>query len=458
MAFDERGFELSFETLGINLPYSVEAEQAVLGAILVEAAVFDEVGTGLLPEHFYTEQNAGIFREMMLLSAAARPIDFVTVLNSVVSAGVFPSEEDAKLYLYTLTQTVPTISNVSAYAKIVFDKYQLRAIMSLCRDVMSEASSGSVSSEMLLELLEQRSYEVRGGRNRSELWVLSDVLKGVIERLEQISGPDREKYLGLTTGFDSLDRLLTGLNKSDLIVLAARPGVGKTSLALNIVANLAARRKDVAAAYFSLEMTKQQIAQRILSSSSGIASGVFRSGVKNQESWVYIIDSMGRIARDRIYIDDTSGISVGEIKAKARRVKDLGLIVVDYLQLMGGNARRSDSRVNEISEITRAFKIMAKELDVPVLLLSQLSRDSEKQGRRPKLSDLRDSGSIEQDADIVMFLHREDEPSEGAQSEQSSAVSLIVAKNRHGEVARIKLHWDGARTLFTALDFNEEDS
>ena len=451
-------YELSLEALGVNLPYSVEAEQAVLGAVLVDARVLDDIGAALLPEHFYHAQNAGIFREMLLLSTAARPVDFVTVLDAVATSGVFASEEDAKLYLYNITQTVPTISNAAAYAKIVYDKYIQRALINVCREVMGEASAGAESSATLLDYLEQRIYEVRGGRDRSELWRLESVLAEVIDRLEKLSGPDRDKYRGLPTGFDSLDRVLTGLNKSDLIILAARPGVGKTSFALNIAANLAAKRNDVSIAFFSLEMTKQQLAQRILSSTSGIESMVFRNGVSNPDSWPYIAESMGRLASANIYIDDTSGISVAEIKAKARRLKDLGLVVVDYLQLMGGSgARRSDSRVNEISDITRAFKIMAKELNVPVMLLSQLSRDSDKQSRRPKLSDLRDSGSIEQDADIVMFLHRDNPdgqpPDEGA---EMSEVMLIVAKNRHGEITRLRLHWDGAHTRFTALDPYEE--
>ncbi|MEG2083546.1 MAG: DnaB-like helicase C-terminal domain-containing protein, partial [Oscillospiraceae bacterium] len=241
------------------------------------------MGGSLLPEHFYHTQNSEIFREMMLLSTSGKPVDFVTVLNSVTTACVFPNEEDAKLYLYNITQTVPTVSNIGAYAKIVYDKYLQRALINICREVMTQAAEGANSAPTLLDYLEQRVYEVRGGRDRSELWKLESVLVEVIDRLSKLSGPDSEKYRGLPTGFDSLDRVLTGLNKSDLIILAARPGVGKTSFALNIAANLASRRDDVSIAFFSLEMTKQQIAQRILSSSSGIASGVFRNGIESPD-------------------------------------------------------------------------------------------------------------------------------------------------------------------------------
>ena len=468
----ERDNGLSLEMLGVNLPYSIEAEQAVLGAIIVDSAVLDTVSAILAPEHFYNKQNGETYKEMLLLSAAARPVDVVTVLNATVTAGVFASEEEAKSYLYDITQTVPTLSNVSTYAKIVYDKYIQRAIIMMCRDVINDASAGSENPGVLLDYIEQRAYEIRGGRDRSELWRMDSVVAEVVARLEQLSGPDRDKYRGLPTGFDSIDRVLTGLNKSDLIILAARPGVGKTSFALNVASNLAMRRSDVSIVIFSLEMTKQQLAQRVISSTSGIESGVFRTGVEDTSNWAPIIEAVDPVSKLNIYIDDTSGISTAEIKAKSRRVKNLGLIIVDYLQLMSGSTRRSDSRVNEISEITRAFKIMAKELNVPIILLSQLSRDSEKLGRRPRLSDLRDSGSIEQDADIVLFLHRDipgDQQDSGGYGAKKNApqndepftngeVTLIVAKNRHGEVTNIPLHWDGAHTRFTAMDYRDYDN
>lgn len=434
---------LSLEALGVNLPYSVEAEQAVLGAVIVDSKVIDEVSGIILPEHFYHRQNAAIYKEMVLMFNAGSPVDYVTVLDAVKNAGVFDSDEDAKVYLYSITETVPTISNAASYARIVYEKYLMRSLISACRDIIDHSADGQDSATTLLDFAEQKIYEIRAGRDNTDLWQLDSVLLEVMEHLNRLNGPDKDLYKGLPTGFALLDKTLTGLNKSDLLILAARPGVGKTSLALNIATNIATTR-DVAVAFFSLEMTKQQLAQRVLSSVSGVESGVFRTGNVEASDWTRIAEATSSLSKAGLYIDDTSMISVQEMKAKARRLKNLGLIVVDYLQLMGG--QRTDSRVNEISDITRAFKVMAKELNVPVILLSQLSRDNEKQARQPRLSDLRDSGSIEQDADIVLFLHRDAPVVE--EDEENNTVYLIVAKNRHGETTRIRLTWDGEHTRF----------
>ncbi|MEA4911132.1 MAG: replicative DNA helicase [Oscillospiraceae bacterium] len=449
-------YGLSLEALGVNLPYSVEAEQAVLGAVIVDSRVLEDVLGVLMPEHFYQKQNEAIFAEMVMMYNAGRPIDFVTVLTAVTAAEIFPKEEDAKVYLYGITQTVPTLSNVVSYANIVFDKYQTRTLINACREIIDNSSGGAEGSAQLLDFAEQKIYEIRSGRESGNLDLIKEVLFRVMDQLNKLSGPDKEKYRGLPTGFAMLDRVLTGLNKSDLIILAARPGVGKTSFALNIAQNVA-KNSDVSIAVFSLEMTKEQLAQRILSSTSGVSSQALRSGEIQTDEWTSIAEATDVLSKARIYIDDTSGISVGEIKSRARRVKNLGLVVVDYLQLMTGAGKRNDSRVNEISEITRSFKIMAKELNVPILLLSQLSRSSEQQKRRPMLSDLRDSGSIEQDADIVLFLHR-DLPQEGEQEQEvSPEVMLIVAKNRHGETTKLKLHWDGEHTTFTSMEYSLSD-
>lgn len=446
---------LSLEAMGVSLPYSIEAEQAVLGAILVDARVLDEISGKLMPEYFYQRQNAQIYKEILLLSNAGKPVDFVTVLSAVVDAGVFESDEDAKVYLYNITQTVPTVTNVATYSNIVYEKYLTRTLIDACRDIIGTSADGAESAGTLLDYAEQKIYEIRNGRDSGDLRGIDSVLLDVIDHLNKLSGPDRDKYKGLPTGFGLLDRTLTGLNKSDLIIIAARPGVGKTSFALNVATNVASST-DKAVAIFNLEMTKQQLAQRILSSVSGVQSQAFRTGEVRPEEWASIAEATGRISKTNILIDDSSGISVGEIKAKCRRIKNLGLVIVDYLQLMS-NPLRSESRVNEISEITRSFKIMAKELDVPIILLSQLSRSSEKQARRPMLSDLRDSGSIEQDADIVLFLHRDVTPEEQQNVDPVSEVLLIVAKNRHGDTNKIRLHWDGAHTTFTSLELLQDD-
>ena len=435
---------LSLEALGVNLPYSIEAEQAVLGAIIVDSKIIDEVSGIIQPEHFYQKQNNAIYKEMLLMFNAGLPVDYVTILDAVKGAAIFESDEDAKVYLFNITETVPTLTNAASYAKIVYEKYLMRALITACRDIIDNSSDGQDTASTLLDYAEQKIYEIRSGRDNTDLWKLDSVLLDVIDHLNKLNGPDKDKYKGLATGYSLLDRTLTGLNKSDLIILAARPGVGKTSLALNIATNIAAKEDGPSVALFSLEMTKQQLAQRVLSSVSGVESGVFRTGEVRPDQWSSIAEATSGLAKAGLFIDDTSLISVQEMKAKARRVKNLGLVIVDYLQLMGGT--RTDSRVNEISDITRSFKVMAKELNVPVIVLSQLSRDNEKQARQPRLSDLRDSGSIEQDADIVLFLHKDTASSEDEL--ENTEVLLMVAKNRHGETTKLRLTWDGDHTRF----------
>ena len=443
---------LPLEMMGVNLPYSIEAEQAVLGAVIVDSASLYEVAGIVIPEHFYHSQNSAIFREMNLLFASGKPVDFVTVLDAVVTAGVFENEQEAKVYLFGITETVPSVSNAASYARIVHDKYLLRSLISASREIMSSSSEAQESASSLLDFAEQRIYNIRTGRDASDLFRIDAVIMETLDRLNRLSGPDRNKYIGLPTGFRHLDRVLTGLNRSDLIIIAARPGVGKTSFALNIASNIAKSDNDCSIAFFSLEMTTNQLAARILSSEASVASQSFRTGEMQPDDWVRIAQTTDMLARSNLYLDDTSGISVNEIKAKARRLKNLGLIIVDYLQLMGGSGR-SESRVQEISDITRAFKIMGKELNVPIVLLSQLSRSNEKQARRPMLSDLRDSGSIEQDSDIVMFLHRERQNDETDDEDENNEVLLMVSKNRHGETTNIRLHWDGKYTKFTSMEY-----
>ena len=442
-------------TIDVNMPYSIETEQAVLGSLLVDSSSFDDVASILSPNYFYNHQNEEIFREMQLLQTSGKPIDFITVLDAVVTSGVFSNKEDAKVYLYSIAESVPALSNTLSYAQIVKDKYITRSLINACKDVIDSSSDAFNTPEQLLDLAEQKIYDIREGKDSSEMSTIMDVSFNVLADLEKLNGPDKSKYLGISTGFAYLDKITTGLNKSDLIVLAARPSVGKTSFALNICSNIVRTMNDVAVAIFSLEMTKEQIAQRIISSLAGVKSQKFRTGDFTDDEMDRITEATSELYSAKLYLDDTSGISLQEIKAKARRIKNLGLIVVDYLQLMSGSGRRSENRVNEISEITRSFKVMAKELNVPIILLSQLSRGTEKEKRRPMLSDLRDSGSIEQDADIVMFLHREstDEEREAAMQE----ILLLVAKNRHGEVRNIHLNFEGDITRFTTVEYERDD-
>ena len=397
--------ELNLESVGINLPYNMQAEQSVLGAVLLKPETLTDLVEIIRPEMFYTRQNAQIYSEMLRLFTSDQTIDFVTLLDAVISDGVFPSADEAKVYLTGLAETVPSISNVKAYAQIVQEKYLVRQLMGVAKDILQDAGD-EPDADLLLENAEQRIYEIRSGRDSSALTPLSSSMVETLTNLQKISGPDADKYKGIPTGFRLLDTVLTGLGRGDLIILAARPGMGKTSFALNIATRVAMQQK-VPVAIFSLEMTKEQLTNRILSAEAGIDSQAFRTGALRAEDWEYLALATEKLHDAPIYMDDTSGITITEMKAKIRRVNqdparpNVGLIVIDYLQLMT-SGQRSENRVQEISSITRNLKIMAKEMNVPIIALSQLSRAVEKQGNnsshRPQLSDLRDSGSIEQAA------------------------------------------------------------
>ena len=460
------GTELNLESMGVNLPYSMQAEQSVLGAALLQADIIPELVEILRPEMFYARQNGQIFAEMVRLFTAGQTVDFVTLLDAVTGEGVFESADAAKVYLTGLAETVPSISNVQAYAKIVQEKYLVRQLMGAAKDIL-EQSGEEPDADLLLESAEQKIYEIRSGRDTSALTSISSVIVDTLVNLQKIAGPDRDKYAGIPTGFTYLDTVLTGMGRSDLIILAARPGMGKTSFALNIATNVAKKQK-IPVAIFSLEMTKDQLTSRILSAEAGIDSQAFRTGKLKEEDWDDLARASEMLHDAPIYMDDTSGITIPEVKAKIRRINqdpsrpDIGLVIIDYLQLMT-SGRRTENRVQEISDITRNLKIMAKELNVPVIALSQLSRSAEKAtGRsdhRPQLSDLRDSGSIEQDADVVLFLYRQayyNSHQDGAEEQQADerTAECIVAKNRHGETSTVQLGWDGAHTRFMNLDFS----
>ena len=332
---------------------------------------------------FYTRQNAQIYSEMLRLFTSDQTIDFVTLLDAVISDGVFSSADEAKVYLTGLAETVPSISNVKAYAQIVQEKYLVRQLMGVAKDILQDAGD-EPDADLLLENAEQRIYEIRSGRDSSALTPLSSSMVETLTNLQKISGPDADKYKGIPTGFRLLDTVLTGLGRGDLIILAARPGMGKTSFALNIATRVAMQQK-VPVAIFSLEMTKEQLTNRILSAEAGIDSQAFRTGALRAEDWEYLALATEKLHDAPIYMDDTSGITITEMKAKIRRVNqdparpNVGLIVIDYLQLMT-SGQRSENRVQEISSITRNLKIMAKEMNVPIIALSQLSRAVEKQG------------------------------------------------------------------------------
>ncbi len=356
---------------------------------------------------------------------------------------------------------MPSISNVHVYANIIVEKFTIRRILHAAADI-AQATTESGDTAMLIEMAEQRIYELRQGRDATSMQQIGTAITETLGHIQRISGPEREKYLGIPTGFSYLDTMLGGLGKSDLIILAARPGMGKTSFALNIATNVAKRNQD-AVAIFSLEMSKEQLTARILSSEAMLESSIFRTGIKNNMAqWQDLADISAKVARMPIYLDDSPGVTVPEVKAKIRRINtdphmpNIGLIIIDYLQLMT-SAKRSDNRVNEVSEITRSLKIMAKELMVPIITLSQLNRGTEsrtKTDHRPVLADLRDSGSIEQDADCVLFLYRDKQYNDEA---DDRLAECIISKNRHGSVGKVDLVWDGEHTRFLDPDMQHLD-
>ena len=440
----------------LNLPFAPEAEQSVLGAVLLDSSCLDLVAEILpRPEYFYQSNNSMIYSVMLDMFTLGQPVDFVTVLEKLKEQEGF-EESGTKTYLLQLAQLVPSIKNVDTYARIVRDKYDVRTLILTAREIVEEASSGGADASTLLDSAEQRIFDIRRGKNMQGLQRLNEVIVQTFDRLDLLNSPESENYRGIPTGIKELDETITGLNKTDFILLGARPGMGKTSFALNI-ARHAAVKAGRTVAFFSLEMGKEQLCSRLLSTEALVGGTKMRTGKLENDEWVRLVEAGDILSRANIYLDDTPSITVPEMKAKLRRLRTVDLVIIDYLQLMTGASRRNDgNRVQEISEITRSLKIMAKELNMPVLTLSQLARDSEKRtNHRPVLSDLRDSGSIEQDADIVLFLYREDyyssENETGQETDRNSG-ECIVAKNRHGEAKTVPLHWQGEFMRFTAQE------
>ena len=441
---------------GMNLPFSPEAEQSVLGAILLDSSCLDRVAEILpRPEYFHQVNHALIYGAMLEMFTVGQPVDFVTVLEKLKESPSF-EEAQGRTYLVQLAQMVPSISNVESYARIVRDKYDIRTLILTAREILEEAGDGSEDAAALLDSAEQRIFDIRRGKNMQGLQRIDEILIETYDRLDLLNSPDKELYKGVPTGIGELDNTITGLNRSDLILLAARPGMGKTSFALNIMRHAAVTAQK-RVAFFSLEMTKEQLVSRLLSTEALVGGTKLRTGELSEGEWVRLIEAGEVLSKAQMYFDDSSGITVPEMKAKLRRLRDVDLVIIDYLQLMSGSKRTVGNRVQEISEITRNLKIMAKELNIPVIALSQLSRASEQRtAHRPVLSDLRDSGSIEQDADIVLFLYREGYYAGGEgqpdDSVDHNSGEVIVAKNRHGESRTIPLHWQGEFMRFTSQE------
>ncbi|MDR2073994.1 MAG: replicative DNA helicase [Oscillospiraceae bacterium] len=435
---------------GMSFPYSPEAEQAVLGAVLLDSE-FMNVAIEILPssENFYLQEHKNIYSVMLSMFAVGEKIDYITVLEKISLQE--PSEEArCKSYLLELAQIVPSISSASKYAQIVKEKYDIRALMISAQDILQSAREGE-NAEEILEFAEQKIFDIRNGNVHAGFSHINEVLIQTVERLDtMLHTDDSNTFSGLPTGFGDLDRVIMGLNKTDLILIAARPGMGKTSFALNIVENVS-KQKNAKVAIFSLEMNKEQLVSRMISSEGKISGQKLRSGKLENDEWERLLETCGTLRNLNISIDDTASITVPEMKARLRRFGGADLAVIDYLQLLS-SSKENPNRVQEISSITRQLKIMAKELTLPVICLSQLSRASEHRSEhRPVLSDLRDSGSIEQDSDIVMFLYRESYYANSKIDENinHSESECIVAKNRHGETCSIPLYWQGEFTKFT---------
>ena len=432
-----------------QMPHSLEGEQAVLGSMLIDPDCVKNVMDRLRPGDFYLRQNREIFETIYTMFSYARPIDGITVFGEMEKAGL--TDGNTRSYLAQLMEITPTSANVMEYAAIVQDKALLRSVAQAAGEITALVQEGMGEAGEILEASEQKIYAIRRGRSAQEMVPLGQVLPDVLDRLSEMS--EHEDHLpGLSTGLSAIDQKITGLNNSDLILLAARPGMGKTSLALNVALNVAKGGGTVAV--FSLEMSREQLAMRLLSSEALVENNRLRTGLLRETDWEKIAGAATVLNRLDVRIDDNPLLSVADMNAKCRRLDSLSLVVVDYLQLMtsaGGSSRGGENRQQVVSDMSRMLKIMAKELNVPVICLSQLSRANEKRDdKRPMLSDLRESGAIEQDADIVLFLYRDDYYNED--SEKHNIAECIVAKNRHGETGKVELRWMPEYTQFSTLD------
>ena len=451
-----------YDLAGLTLPYSAEAEQSVIGAILIDEDIFGEINQVLKVDQFYSDINRGVFEVFVNLYNTSTKIDIVTVIDECLIQGVFENETSAKTYLVSAMKGVPSTKSAMKYASIIVEKYTLRSLILASKEIIDVASSGADNAEKVLDFAEAKIYNIREGNENKTLVPISsivyDQLKVFCDLVTQSKNNGGKPVMsGLRTGYSDLDAKIFGLNKSDLIILAARPGMGKTSYALNIAVNVAKKYQNKAVCIFSLEMSKEQLVSRIISSEAKVSSEIMRTG-KIEGDVSKEVTRISQVAETvqkfNIYIDDTPGTNTSNIKSKLRRIKDLGLVIIDYLQLMNSEKNYNGNRVSEISEITRSLKMLAKELNVPVIVLSQLARGTEQRpDKRPLMSDLRDSGSIEQDADIVLFLYRNSYYDKTDPNQ--NVCELIVAKNRHGETGTVYLGWNGECTKFTEASMVE---
>ena len=434
------------ELLNRQVPQSLEAEQSVLGSILIDSRCITEVVGILRPEDFYLQQNREIYETIYTMFNFSQTIDPVTVLDKMRELGVY--HDNSRDYILQLMQITPTAANAQRYANIVRDKAMLRGLAAAADEINETVYSQVGTPAEMLESAEKKIYALRKGERGDSLEHIGTVLHKVFDRLTELSQSD-SLIPGLSTGLRDLDGKINGLNKSDLILVAARPAMGKSAFALNLAMNVA-KKYGKTVAVFNLEMSREQLALRLLASEAFIDMQKLTTGKLSEEEWTKLCMASASLSQTDIRIDDNPTVTVADINAKCRRLDNLGLIVIDYLQLMNGSGygKGGDNRVTVVAEISRALKIMAKELNVPVICLSQLSRAVEgRQDKRPILSDLRESGAIEQDADSVMFLYRDEYYNEN--TEDKGLAECIVSKNRHGETGTVKLQWFGPYQTFT---------
>jgi replicative DNA helicase len=437
-------------------PHDLDAERAVIGAMLVSETAVAVVAERLAAEDFYSEVHRIIYGAMMRLYARGEPIDQLTLTNELRSVNEF-ERIGGRPYVFQIVESVPTAANAGRYADIVRGKALLRAIIDVGSRITEDAFREPEDVSEALDSAEQLVYGVSNRTLREHLAPVSELAPGALEMIQRLYEQEGE-VTGVETGFEDLDRLTTGFHKSDLIILAARPAMGKTALSLNAIWHAASERK-MPVAIFSLEMSKEQLVQRLISQTTRIPAQALRSGNVKPEDWPKLVRGVADVSRAPIWIDDTAGVTLMEIRAKVRRLASqlnvagelpLSLVVVDYLQLMVGQGDRAENRQQEIAEISRGLKVLARDLDVPVLAVAQLSRAVEtRHDKRPLLSDLRDSGAIEQDADVVMFLYRDEYYN--PESDDKGIAEVIVGKHRNGPTGKVQLAWMEQYTKFASL-------
>ena len=445
----------------LSEPYSLEAEQAVLGSILMDPDCFDRV-SGILrgADCFYIPQHKEIYNIIAERKMLNQKVDALIVAEALKTSGSY-DDAGARNYLAQLAASVPSVANVESYAKIVNEKYYLRTLMGAASEMLKSAAEEELPADTIMDAAEQKIYDIRQGEHTSGPVKLADIITNdVYDNLQKLTDPElAAEYKGIPTGFSLLDKYMTGLNRSDLILIGARPAMGKTSFALNLARNVAVQAKKKVV-FFSLEMGKEQLAQRMLSTEARVEGRKLRTGELTDDDWQRIAEATVTLSSAELYFDDTANITVPEMKSRVRKMRDVDCVIIDYLQLMTGT-KRTESRVQEVSEITRSLKLMAKDLRIPVITCSQLSRSTEGRGKshKPQLSDLRESGSIEQDADIVLMLYREsyyDSEKDETVVVDNDKAQVIIAKNRHGGTGEVDLHWNGMYTRFSTPELHHD--